>query len=165
MLFFLLVFSLSSCLKDIDDVGVDTNPFDPDYGFPMAIVENISIKDTTISGATRCFVETKFQIDATTLERINNITSIEAENIKFLLRFREFGNNSNLLSPKEIINYDLDELKTDRTYTARTPVWWLNCGDEICLEFLYEDQRISNTVQSNSKESAIQKLDCFVIAL
>jgi hypothetical protein len=38
-------------------------------------------------------------------------------------------------------------------------------GDEICFEFLYEDQVTGSPggIQTNTKSSAIQKVDCFII--
>ncbi len=159
LLLFLLTISLCSCLKNIDDVELNTNPFDADYAIPLATVEDIRVIDTTLSsGIYQCRVYVDFKVDELTLERVRNITNIETENVNFVLRFKRPAFS---FAAIEVINIDLDKIEAGKKYSVEYPV---NCGDELCIEFLYEDQvsSISGSIQTNTKASVIQKI-CFII--
>ena len=156
MLFFFLMLTFCSCLKNIDEVELNTNPFDADYAFPLAVVEDIIIVDTTLAtGTNKCRVYVHFKVDAISLERVRSITNIGNENVNFVLRYRNI----------KMININLDDIKTDKKYSTVAPLYSTDCGEEICFEFLYEDQITGSPggTQTNYKASAIQKIDCFII--
>jgi len=165
ILLFLLSLTFCSCLKNIDDVELNTNPFDANYAFPFATVKDIRIIDTTLaSGINPCIVYVDFKVNAASLERVRNITGIPDENVKFVLRHRNIVNPS-AGNPTEVKNIDLDDLEADKIYSAQTAYFLVTCGDEICFEFLYEDQVTGSPggTQTNTKASAIQEIDCFII--
>jgi hypothetical protein len=170
MFLFLLSIVFCSCLKNIDDVELNTNPFDQDYDTPLILVENIRVKDVSNPGGDpRCAIVVDFQVDETSLNRVKSLTNINDENVKIVIRYRVIYNSTSQSNPVEMERIDLDLIEPNKTYSGDSPSFLTLCGKEVCIEVLYEDIKTGSPggtpEERSEKEGAVQKVDCFVVSL